>query len=204
MGRSARIVKRSRKLALARSVPTLKLDLACGQNPKADFEGVDVCALPGVKHVVDLQRYPWPWPDNSVAELHSSHYIEHIPMEMIDGQDAFFRFFDECYRILVPDGWMTVVCPCARSNRAFQDPTHRRFIVMETFFYLWKPWREQNGLSHYNVKCNFAGDVSPGVDAAIAQELQLRHPGATGPQQRFQESWNVVLDWHAKLKAIKP
>lgn len=196
------------QLELVAPPKTLKLDLACGQNCREGFEGVDI--WDGAQHKVNLLRFPWPFETSSVHELHCSHFIEHIPMEFVDdsgnyvpcgtpgAKDLFFKFFDECYRILKPDAWMTVITPCARNNRAFQDPTHRRFIVAETFFYLFKSFREQNKLDHYNVTCDFAGDINPTVFA----EMNARAPEVQ--QQKFTECWNVILDWHAKLKAVKP
>ena len=135
---------------LAPDTVTRKLDLACGQSPREGFEGVD--RWEGAQHRVNLFKFPWPFGDSSVAELHCSHFIEHIPMIEVypedgtpvhygEGVDLFLRFFDECFRILVPGGWMEVTCPCARHNRAYQDPTHRRFIVSETFLYLSKEFR---------------------------------------------------------------
>ena len=88
---------------------------------------------------------------------------------------------------------MTVVVPNARCNRAFQDSIHRRFIVAETFLYLAKEWRDLNKLSHYNVECNFACNVDP----IIPQELSLLHPEAQ--HRRFNNEWNTILDWQAKL-----
>jgi len=190
---------------------TRKLDLACGQNKREGFEGVDLWK--GADLVVDLTKYPWPFEDNSVAEIHCSHYIEHIAAQTLRaeniqfdkdriytyvGKDALFAFFDECHRILVPDGWMTVITPCARSNRAFQDPTHRRFIVAETFLYLSADWRKINKLDHYNVSCDFGVNV----DSTIPQEMTLLHPAAQ--QRRFNHEWNTVADWVAKLQAKKP
>lgn len=206
---------------LAASGVTRKLDLACGQTPREGFEGVDI--FPGAKHVVDLTQYPWtcscdecggkPFADSSVAELHCSHYIEHIEMVLIDAtgkvvqpgtsgyakaKDALFAFFDECYRILVPDGWLMVICPAARSNRAFQDPTHRRFIVSETFQYLWAEWRRVNKLDHYNVTCDFGAEVG----WTVPQEVNAMSPEAQN--MRFNNYWNAIFDWHVKLKAHKP
>lgn len=119
------------------------------------------------------------------------------------GKDLFFAFFDECWRILEktsnpaqPAGVMTVLCPCARSNRAFQDPTHRRFIVAETFLYLNRDWRKLNKLDHYRVDCHFGIDVVP----IIPTELSLLHPEAQ--QRRFNENWNTVMDWQARLVAV--
>lgn len=192
------------ELPLARPPVTRRLDLAGGQTPRQGFEGVDI--WPGAQHVVNLQQYPWPFEDESVLEINCSHYIEHIPMEMVHTgslcticpptppKDALFAFFDECYRILVPDGWLHIVVPAHRSDRAFQDPTHRRFITAQTFAYMNQEWRGTNKLDHYNVDCNFIGDCNPIVD----QALTLRVPEVA--QQRMQREWNTVIDWVAKLQ----
>lgn len=208
-----RMVRRTdkKKPELTAPSPTLKLDLACGQSCAAGFEGVDLPGVPGVKHAVNLFKFPWPWADNSVLELRCSHFIEHLPMIEVDefgnqvpfgeGQDLFFRFFDECHRILVPDGWIEIITPCCRSNRAFQDPTHRRFFPAEAFFYLFKPWRDINKLDHYKVRCNFDGPVNPGVFVEINSLIQARTDEVKN--EMMNHRWNVVGDWHAKLKAIK-
>lgn len=192
---------------LASSSPTLKLDLAAGQNTREGFEGVDI--WPGSKHVVNLMQFPWPWADNSIDELHCSHFVEHIPMQFVDesgrsmtmgepgAQDLLLRFFDECHRILRPDGWMQVHVPCHRNDRAFQDPTHRRFITQQTFLYLNRDWRNMNKLDHYNVKCHFGVDVGHYMDAAFSvlhEEVQAK---------RFPSEWNLIIDWVAKLQAKK-
>jgi len=185
---------------------TRKLDLACGQNVREGFEGVD--RWEGAQHVVNLMKFPWPFDDSSVLELNCSHFVEHIPMVEVDdagrvvpfgeGKDLLFRFFEECYRILVPDGFMHVAVPCHRNDRAFQDPTHRRFIAGQTFLYLSDEWRKLNRLDHYGVSCNFGCDVQPIVDVA----LTLRH--AEYAQNVMTHDWNRVIDWQVKLKALKP
>jgi predicted SAM-dependent methyltransferase len=203
------------KLELAKPTTELKLDLAAGQSPREGFEGVDIWS--GAKHVVDLWKFPWPFEDESVSELHCSHHAEHIPPRDVEerdiradptvskdtyhqflGKDMFFAFFDECYRILKPEGWMTVIVPALRSNRAFQDPTHRRFIPAETFLYLSAEWRKGNKLDHYRAQCNFACDVNP----TIYSELALRSPEVQG--RMMNENWNCVFDFHAKLKKLPP
>lgn len=170
-----------------------KLDLACGDRKQEGFKGVDIADIPGVDVVQNLRQYPWPWADNSVDEIYCSHYIEHIPMEEINGKDALFCFFDECYRILKPGKSLIIFCPNARCNRAFQDPTHRRFIVGETFLYMNKEWRDANKLSHYNVLCDFGIQVDP----LIPIELSLLHPEAQ--HRRMNENWNTIADWKATL-----
>jgi predicted SAM-dependent methyltransferase len=188
---------------LEATVP-LKLDLACGQTPRDGFDGVDLQA-PGAKYKLDLLKFPWPWKDSSVDELHCSHFIEHIPMEYVNqwgehghnGKDLFEAFFDECYRVLVPGGIMHVACPCARSNRAFQDPTHRRFIVAETFMYLDMGWKKANKLEHCHGICDFEANIAP----LVAEETKALHPLAA--QQRMNERWNVIGDWAVTLRSRK-
>jgi len=109
----------------------------------------------------------------------------------------FIAFMDECWRVLKPSATATFHCPCARSNIAFQDPTHRRFIVAETFLYFNKTWMEANKLEHYGVKADF--DLA--VDPVVPIELQLLHPEAAA--RRMNEGWNVVIDWRAILTVRK-
>ncbi len=188
---------------------TLKLDLACGQRAADGFEGVDLHA-PNAQHKVDLSSYPWPWADSSVAELRCSHYIEHIMAGYVtndgtpcleghpEAKDALMKFFDECYRILAPGAWMEVICPSVRSERAFWDPTHRRFIAQITFMYTNAEWRKANGLDHYRVDCDYNGSVNFTTNADIA----AKHPEAQA--QPVNNFWNVIHDWIAKLQAVKP
>lgn len=188
-------------LVKADSTLPLKLDLACGETPHEGFEGVDFYA-PSAKHKVDLTVYPWPWNDNSVEEIFCSHYCEHVPMEYVQHgdrkKDALCAFFDECYRILKPGAMMKVIVPNARSNRAFQDPTHRRFFVAESFLYFNREWRDINKLGHYLADCNFGINVNH----TMLTEMTLLHPEVQA--RRFNESWNVIFDWVADLKSLKP
>ncbi len=195
-------------ITVAPPVITRKLDLACGQNKREGFEGVDI--FEGADHVLDLMKYPWPFADGSIAELHCSHFAEHIPMIFVDdhgnavpmgtpgAKEALFKFFDECWRVLVPDGWMTVIVPSARSDRAFQDPTHRRFINEYTFGYLNADWRENQKLDHYNVDCFFLSNIDRTVDTI----LNAKAPEVAG--REIMQFWNTTIDIHARMKAIKP
>ncbi len=196
----------------APSTLSLRLDLGCGLNPKEGFEGVDIRG-DKTKHRVDLFKFPWPFQDNTVEEIHASHLLEHVPAREIEerdlahevdvssdtaarflGQDMLFAFMDECWRIMKMDAWMNVVVPSGRSNRAWWDPTHRRFFMQETFLYFARDWRKMNGLDHYRVNCNFGVDVGH----SMPQEETLR--SAEVQQDRVLHMWNVTVDWIAKLK----
>lgn len=129
----------------------LKLDLGCGQVPREGFKGVDLHA-PKVDFRVNLFKYPWPFKAESVDEIYSSHFFEHIPK----GLRPFFM--DECYRILRPEGKMTIIVPYWQSMRSIQDFTHEWPPISESsFVYFNKKWREDTKLTHgdYAMKCDF-------------------------------------------------
>ena len=106
------------------------------------------------------------------------------------------RFFDEVYRVLKPGGTVTIIVPYLQNQRAFQDPTHRRFICESTFFYLNAEWRAANKLDHYSVKCHLVGRLDP----AIHPEYQALSEGALVP--KIKNSWNVVTDLQAILQKV--
>jgi SAM-dependent methyltransferase len=171
----------------------LKLDLGCGQNKREGFTGVDISSVakPDVAH--DLFTFPWPFEDESVEEIHSSHFFEHVPAKLR------FRFMDEIWRILVPGGKALFICPYADSHRAIQDPTHEwPPICEETFLYFNEPWRKANKLDHYPVRCNFNfhwGD-------AWAQDWMGRSDDSRAFARRHYNG--VISDIHVTLEKLCP
>lgn len=116
----------------------LKIDLGCGPHPREGFIGVDAIKFPGVSVVANL-RERWPWPDNSVAEAHASHVVEHFDMM------ERCHFVNELYRVLIPGGTCQVITPHWASCRAYGDPTHKWGPVSEFwFYYLNRDWRKAN------------------------------------------------------------
>ena len=126
----------------------LKLDLGAGDNCKPGFLGVDLYNGAAVK--CDLLKFPWPWKDNTVEEVHCSHFFEHVP-GVLRGQ-----FMDELHRILIVGGKATIITPYWANSRAIQDYTHQWPPVAEqSYLYFNKSWRDANKLSHYLCKCDF-------------------------------------------------
>jgi hypothetical protein len=138
-----------KKTAVVAVKELLKLDLGCGPNKQAGFHGVDTRQIPGVDTVFDLSKAPWPWEDNSVGQVHCSHFLEHLSGEERVG------FFNELYRVMVKDAQATIVTPHWRSGRAYGDPTHKWPPVVEMFwYYLDKNWRAGNA-PHTGFDCDF-------------------------------------------------
>jgi hypothetical protein len=56
-----------------------RIDLGSGPTPIEGFWGFDRCTEPRVSFVDLASGKPWPLADESVEELYSSHFIEHVP-----------------------------------------------------------------------------------------------------------------------------
>lgn len=125
----------------------LKLDIACGQNKKEGFIGVDIVKMPGVDVVHDLTVFPWPFKDDSVDEAFISHYIEHTP--------CLIKFMNELHRIMKKGAICNITAPYYNSMRAWQDPTHTRAISEASFLYYNLQWRKDNKLDHYPITADF-------------------------------------------------
>lgn len=177
----------------------LKLNLACGQTKLDGYVGVDVASGEHVDVVHDLLTFPWPFEESSVSHAYASHFLEHIPHQ-IGGtaQDGFFAFFDELWRVMEPEGEAHFVVPYGIGNRGMQDPTHTRYIVPDTFYYLDANWRKQMHLDHYPVRADFEIVVISGG------HMHPWHMKAEGAREFAQNHYiNVIADIEARLKVRK-
>jgi len=189
----------------------VKIDLACGSKKKEGYIGVDIANVEGVDIVHDLTQYPWPIEDNSVDNIHCSHYMEHVPhvdikgilkqsssfeefkSKTIESKDGFINFVNEVYRILKIGGTAEVIVPHYMSVRAFGDPTHTRYIGDFSFLYLDKEWRDENNISHYGIECDFEMIAS----YHIGNELLLKSQEVR--DEAFVKEWNAINDLIVKM-----
>jgi hypothetical protein len=164
------------KKALKVVVPTepLKLDLCCGSRKQPGFIGVDRSKFDGVDIVHDLMK-PWPWADESVAEIHMSHALEHF-----GGEERVF-IFNEMYRVMQTGAKVTIITPLWSSNRAYGDFTHKWPPVSEMlYYYLDKTWRMANApdtdisWNPKGYKCDFANALAyNGIHAEFASRADV-------------------------------
>lgn len=138
----------------------LRLDLGCGMRKLEGFTGVDVHDFPGVDVVMDL-RAKWPWKDDSVGEVHSSHFVEHLT-----GPER-VAFFNNLWRVMAPKATAKIVVPHWSNACAYGDPTHQWPPMSEWFvFYLNTAWRAANA-PHTGYTCNFEWVIGVGFDERI-------------------------------------
>lgn len=173
------------------TAPTIRLDLGCGKSKKEGFTGVDVRPFDGVDLVADL-RQAWPWADNSVEEVHCSHFIEHLT-----GPER-IHFVNELYRVLKPNAVAHLIAPHWSSARAYGDLTHQWPPVCEFWIhYLSKPWRESQAPHNDGYVCDFAALCWPIPHPSIQVRNQDYQQHAL---TFFKEAWQDIV---IKLTAVK-
>ncbi|WP_026731477.1 class I SAM-dependent methyltransferase [Fischerella sp. PCC 9605] len=101
----------------------LRLNLGCGARHLDDYLNVDKFGKPDLR--LDLETFPYPWDDNSVAEIEMCHVLEHLGQQT----EVYLKIIQELYRICKPGAKVHIVVPHHRSDRFFHDPTHVRAIT---------------------------------------------------------------------------
>ena len=78
--------------------------------------------------ICDLEQ-KWPILDDSVGILRCHDIVEHL-------EDP-IHFFKEAARVLLPGGYIFISVPSTDDGGrgAFQDPTHKKFFNVNSFFY---------------------------------------------------------------------
>ncbi len=142
--------KKAEEIPIAVSSKHIKLDLGCGSQKREGFIGLDMKALPGVDIVCDVTK-GIPLSDNSVECLIANNLMEHIG-------DEFISVMNDIWRICTPDALIKIIVPGVHTNAAFQDPTHKRFFVQETFDYFnadherWKLYGSSYGIKPFKFR----------------------------------------------------
>lgn len=195
--------KSKKKISKALEPEKLKLNLGCGVHKMEGFKGVDIS--PDVKpdYCFDIRKTPWPFKDNSVDEVHCSHFLEHL-----DGMER-ISFFNELYRIMKAPykdedeveikSTARMITPAPFTHRYMQDPTHKFPMVVQEFYnYLSKDNRKAMGLEHYPLICDFQWMGKFHSDPAA--NLVGRNDEYIADKMRY--NINILLDLDVTLTKI--
>lgn len=104
-----------------------KLNLGCGLDIRKGYVNADILPNPGVDIVHNLNKFPYPFPDNSFDEVYTSHVLEHL--------DDFVKVMDELKRICKPYARIIIRVPHFSCGVSYRDPTHKRLFSYFTFEY---------------------------------------------------------------------
>lgn len=135
------------KELLKKNNSVIRIDVGCGENKQKGFVGIDMQKLKGVDIVHNLEKYPYPLPDECASLAVASHLVEHInPADF-----GFINFMNEIWRILKFGGEFMIATPYAGSSGYWQDPTHVNPCSEATFFYF-DPLHPSNYYRFYRPK----------------------------------------------------
>ncbi|MEK6852733.1 MAG: methyltransferase domain-containing protein [Nanoarchaeota archaeon] len=104
-----------------------KLTLGCGAKIRKGYVNLDVVKLKGVDIVHDLNKVPWPFPDNSFKEIICEHILEHL--------NDFNQVISEIWRISKKGAILRVSAPYYIGWSAAADPSHKIIFCYRTFDY---------------------------------------------------------------------
>ncbi|MBU4347363.1 methyltransferase domain-containing protein [Patescibacteria group bacterium] len=118
-----------------------KLNLGCGEQKISGFIGVDRVKTSSVDVVHDLNKFPYPFKNNSISEILMDNVLEHL--------DDTIKVMEEMYRICKNEAIIKIYVPYYKSSGAFTDPTHKHFFTENSFQYF-----EKNHSYHFYTKTN--------------------------------------------------
>ena len=89
----------------------LNLNLGCGTKRLEGYINVDKFGEPDL--CFDLETFPYPWQDNSVAKIKLHHVLEHLGQET----KTYLKIIQELYRICQPEAKIDITVPHHCSDR---------------------------------------------------------------------------------------
>jgi len=125
-----------------------KLNIGCGAKIRKKYVNLDLVRLSGVNVVQDLNKVPWPFPDNSFSEIVAEHILEHL--------DDFNKTINEIWRISKPNAIIKVSSPYYIGWSAAADPSHKIIFCYRTFdYYAINPSRTAPYRTDFGSKARF-------------------------------------------------
>ena len=108
-----------------------KLNIGCGEDIKKGYVNLDFLKQEGVDVVHDVNKFPWPFKDNTFDEVYASHVLEHI--------DDLIKIMQEIHRICKKGAKIIIRGPHFSCGVSYRDPTHKRMFSYFTFEYFSNP-----------------------------------------------------------------
>lgn len=144
----------------------------------------------------NLMEFPWPYADGSVYEFSCEHYIERIPIQLLDGTYGLTRFMEEVWRCLMDKGTIRISGSHYMSQEAYQDPRYVRGISDRTLSYY-----NQSVLldeeEKYALKCNFEE-----ISKVKVVDPSVESKGEVAKRWAIEHYWNIVREVQYVLRKI--
>ena len=105
----------------------MRLNLGCGFDKRNTWTNVDKVGACQPDEIVDLETFPWPWPESIADEILMRHLLEHIG----ETSAVFLAFMKELWRVSKPSALISIIVPHPRCDEFLWDVTHVRPITAE-------------------------------------------------------------------------
>lgn len=182
----------------------MKVNFGCGHNKIPGWVNVDHSSVCSPAQVVELESFPWPWPDDSVEEALFNHSLEH----MGETTAAYIGIIKELWRVCRSGTRVTIVVP----DDFIGDPTHVRPVTV-TGLQLFS--RRMNEQWIRDKAANTPLAMQHGVNFEVIHvETKLEEPwlsrlenGRMTEKEIIQDARrfnNVVKEQRFVLQAVKP
>jgi SAM-dependent methyltransferase len=165
------------------------LDVGCGIHKKPGSIGIDRNPNTKADVLVELDRFPYPFRDNSFDGLQAVHVIEHV--------SDVIKAMEEFHRIVRPGGEVFIVTPHYTDFSSFCDPTHRWHLNSYSLRYF---GQDDAGYGYYS-KARFVETSVHVKLLALWRWLGFQILVNTFP--RFRRFWEHYLCYVVRGKVIE-
>lgn len=106
----------------------MKFNVGCGNDIRKGWINLDITNSEGVDTVHDLNKYPYPFKDNTFEKINAEFILEHLDKPKL--------FIDELYRISKNRGKIHIKTEHFSSCASWGDITHVRPFAFSSLYHV--------------------------------------------------------------------
>jgi ADP-heptose:LPS heptosyltransferase len=186
----------------------MRLNLGCGARKFLDWSNVDKSPFCQPDQIVDLEQFPWPWPDDSIDEVRMYRVLEHLGAD----NAVYFAIIKELHRVCRDGAKIHIIALHPRHDDFIDDPTRVRPVTRESMSLLsqaanraWLAAGASNTALGLHLGVDFALE-SASLGLADPWDKALKHKTVSDADLKnaLRSFNNVVKHIDLVLRAIKP
>ncbi len=101
-----------------------RLNIGCGSDIIDGWVNLDLCNLPGVNVVHNLEELPLPFKDSEFDEILCRDILEHVD---------YIPILQDLHRIMIKSGKLKIRVTHFTSSISYTYPTHKNYFTSRTF-----------------------------------------------------------------------